>query len=141
MKRKIIPYNPKLKERARELRRTMTLAEVLLWKRLKGGQVLGCDFDRQRPLDEYIVDFYCKELCLAIEVDGKSHNNRHVQDAQRQRRLEELGVTVLRFWDHDVKTDMESVIDRIVGWIRAHPDEPARNPPRPSGTPPEEGML
>ena len=136
MKRKIIPYNPKLKERARELRRNMTLAEVLLWKRLKAGQILGYKFNRQRPLDEYIVDFYCKELLLAIEVDGRSHNNRQGQDAQRERRLEELGVTILRFWDHDVKTDMESVVARIAEWVRAHPNEPARNPPRlrhPSG--------
>ena len=125
MKRKIIPYNPKLKDRARELRRNMTLAEVLLWKRLKGGQILGADFDRQRAIDEYIVDFYCKELLLAIEVDGKSHNNRRDQDSQRQRRLEELRVTVLRFWDHAVKTDLESVITRIGEWIGEHRDEPA----------------
>ena len=76
MKTKIIPYNPKLKRYARELRKTMTLSEVLLWKELKQKQILGYDFDRQRPIDEYIVDFYCKELNLAIEIDGITHHNR-----------------------------------------------------------------
>jgi very-short-patch-repair endonuclease len=62
MKRKIIPYNPKLKELARKLRKDMTLSEVLLWQELKSRQMMGYDFDRQRPIDNYIVDFYCKDL-------------------------------------------------------------------------------
>jgi len=70
MKRKILPYNPKLKEYARRNRRNMLLPEVLLWNELKNGKMLGFDFDRQRPIDQFIVDFYCKDLMLAIEVDG-----------------------------------------------------------------------
>jgi very-short-patch-repair endonuclease len=61
----------------------MTLAEILLWKRIKGRQILGCDFDRQRPIGEYIVDFYCKMLRLAIEVDGRSHDFKEDQDVRR----------------------------------------------------------
>ena len=60
MKRKIIPYNPKLKDLAKELRQNMTLSEILLWKKLRNKQMFGYDFDRQRPIDEYIIDFYCK---------------------------------------------------------------------------------
>jgi very-short-patch-repair endonuclease len=67
MRRKIIPYNHKLKQLARNLRNNSTLAEVLLWRELKGKQVRGYDFHRQKPIDKYIVDFYCPDLLLAIE--------------------------------------------------------------------------
>ena len=97
MKRKIIPYNPKLKEYARKLRNNSTLSEVLLWNHLKGKQMKGFDFHRQKPIDNYIVDFYCSELLLAIEVDGGSHDRADavVKDRVRQRRLESLGVKFL----------------------------------------------
>ncbi|MGI9542140.1 MAG: endonuclease domain-containing protein, partial [Cyclobacteriaceae bacterium] len=71
-RRKIIPYNPKLKAIAKMLRKNMTLSEVLLWNELKQKQMLGHDFDRQRPINIFVVDFYCKDLRLAIEVDGDS---------------------------------------------------------------------
>jgi len=70
---KIVPYNPELKSLAKELRRNMTLSEVLLWNELRKKQMLGFDFDRQRPIYNFIVDFYCKELSLAIEIDGDTH--------------------------------------------------------------------
>lgn len=73
-RRKIIPYNPALKEKARELRNNSTISEIFLWQFLKGKQMLGYDFHRQKPLDEYIVDFFCNELMLAIEIDGESHS-------------------------------------------------------------------
>jgi len=78
MRRKILPYNPKLKPLAKALRKNMTLAEVLLWNKLKQKQMLKYDFDRQRPIDNYIVDFYCKDLMLAIEIDGSSHEFEEV---------------------------------------------------------------
>jgi len=88
LRRKIIPYNPKLKPLAKKLRNNMTLSEVLLWNELKGKRILGYDFDRQKPIDNYIVDFYCKELFLAIEVDGDSHyhDDAPIKDAIRQKR-------------------------------------------------------
>ena len=73
-KRKIIPYNPILKERAQELRNNSTFSEIMLWNHLKKKQMRGFDFDRQRPIDNYIVDFYCKDLFLAIEIDGERHH-------------------------------------------------------------------
>lgn len=93
----------------------MTLGEVLLWNQLKQGQMHGCDFDRQRPIDRFIVDFYCKELMLAIEIDGASHNSPEAQakDQTRQERLESLGVTMLRFTESDVRNDMGSVLGAI----------------------------
>lgn len=77
---KILPYKPHLKEYATKLRKNMTLAEVLLWNKLKRRQMLGHDFDRQRPIADYVVDFYCKALRLAIEVDGHSHDYKERKD-------------------------------------------------------------
>ena len=118
-KRKIIlPYNPLLKERARELRNKSTLSEVLLWRHLKGRQILGHDFDRQKPIDNFIVDFFCNELMLAIEIDGDSHNAKIDQDIERQRRLEGLGVRFLRFTDLEVKQNIDGVVSFIKNSIR-----------------------
>ena len=75
MKRQIIPYNPILKELAKKLRQNMTFTEVKLWNELKNGKMLGYDFDRQRPIGNFIVDFYCKDLLLALEIDGITHRD------------------------------------------------------------------
>jgi len=116
-KHKIIPYNPELKELARQLRKNMTLSEVLLWNELKQKKILGFDFDRQTPIDNYIVDFYCKELSLAIEIDGDSHTYRYDYDEERQRELEKLGVSFLRFDDLEVKRNMWNVLRVIEDWV------------------------
>ena len=106
----------------------MTFAEVLLWNQLKQKQMLGYDFDRQRPIDEYIVDFYCKDLMLAIEIDGISHISEEAieNDEKRQNKLEESGVSFLRFDDREVRNDLENVLMTIEGWIEdweeAHPE-------------------
>ena len=104
----------------------MTLAEVLLWQELRAGQMLGYDFDRQRPIDKYIVDFYCKELQLAIEIDGSSHDHHEAveKDTKRQTRLESLGVNFLRFDDLDVKQNLGYVLDTIQDWIETRKDPP-----------------
>jgi len=120
MRRRVIRYNPRLKELARELRKQSTLAEVLLWTQLKRRQLLGYRFLRQKPIDEYIVDFFCRELMLAIEVDGDSHNEKAEEDRQRQQRLESLGIRFLRFTDRDVKTNLRGVVLAIEAWIAAH---------------------
>jgi very-short-patch-repair endonuclease len=126
MRRKIIPYNPKLKSLAKALRKNMTLSEVLLWQEIKGKQLLGYDFDRQRPIDNFIVDFYCKELQLAIEIDGDSHDYEYVRtnDERRQQILESLGVNFLRFDDIDIKTNISVVIEEIQDWIEQNGPTP-----------------
>jgi very-short-patch-repair endonuclease len=123
-----------LKSLARDLRRNMTLSEVLLWKEIKNKSILGYDFDRQRPIGNFIVDFYCKELSLAIEIDGDTHIYRYDYDEERQRELEKLGVHFLRFEDIEVKRNMTNVLRVIEDWIvknRPTPD-PSRegNPMR-----------
>ncbi|MDB5029293.1 endonuclease domain-containing protein [Mucilaginibacter sp.] len=109
---RIIPYNSNLKRLANKLRKDMTYGEVLLWNELKENKLFGFDFDRQRCIDNYIVDFYCKELFLAIEIDGMSHNNEETfaKDEIRQRKLEELGVRFIRFSESEVKNDMMNVL-------------------------------
>jgi very-short-patch-repair endonuclease len=118
MQRKILPYNPMLKDLAKRLRKNMTLSEVLLWNELKNKKMLNMDFDRQRPILNYIVDFYCKDLMLAIEVDGDSHNSKYEQDKIRQKELENAGVRFLRFDDLEVKKDIVNVLREIENWIQ-----------------------
>src|SRR5690606_1871782 len=117
--RKIIRYNPNLKELARQLRNNSTKAEIILWQKLKRKQMYGYDFHRQKPLDNYIVDFFCHELMLAIEVDGYSHQFEEVydKDVKKTQRLNELGVTVLRFTDNEVLKEMFSVMLAVENYI------------------------
>ena len=119
MQRKIIPYNPKLKELAKKLRKTMTFSEVKLWNELKNGQLMGYDFDRQRPIGNYIVDFFCKDLQLAIEVDGITHLDEKVimKDFVRQEEIESFGVNFLRFDALLVVNKVEAAVREIRNWI------------------------
>jgi very-short-patch-repair endonuclease len=119
MQRKIIPYNPKLKELAKQLRQNMTFSEVKLWNELKNGQLMGYDFDRQRPIGNYIVDFFCKDLQLAIEVDGITHLDEKVivKDFIRQEDIESYGVSFLRFDALLVVNKVEAAVREIRDWI------------------------
>ena len=119
MKRKIIPYNPILKELAKKLRQNMTFSEVKLWNELKNGQMMGYDFDRQRPIGNYIVDFYCKDLQLALEIDGITHQDKKIiiKDRVRQKELETLEIKFLRFDALLVVNKVEAVVREIERWI------------------------
>jgi very-short-patch-repair endonuclease len=110
-----IPYNRTLREFSRELRSHSTLSEILLWQKLRAGQFRGYNFNRQKPLGNYIVDFYCRKTNLVIEVDGGSHDYEEavVEDRKRQKILEELGVSFLRFSDWEVKNAMSFVLGEI----------------------------
>ncbi|MDZ7399589.1 MAG: DUF559 domain-containing protein [candidate division KSB1 bacterium] len=115
----IIPYNPKLKTLARELRKNATYSEKILWNAIRRKQ-LGYEFHRQVPIDEFIVDFYCHELMLAIEIDGISHEAEYakINDKERQSKIENFGVSFLRFDDEFVKANPDKVISEIENWIR-----------------------
>ena len=119
MKRKIIPYNPNLKELAKNLRNNSTKAEIILWQKLKRKQMYGYDFQRQKPIDNYILDFYCYELNLGIEVDGYSHEFLEVyqKDTIKEKKMLELGINVLRFTDNQVLKDTENVLRAIEFYI------------------------
>jgi very-short-patch-repair endonuclease len=117
LREKIIPYNQHLKPLARQLRNQSSLAEILLWQQLETKKMLGYDFDRQKPIGRFIVDFFCTELMLTIEIDGESHRQNAMGDRERQARLESLGVRFLRFEDRMVKQDMRNVLASIQSWI------------------------
>lgn len=112
----------------------MTLSEVLLWDQLKQKKMLGFDFDRQRPIDNFIVDFYCKDLMLAIEIDGASHNHEESfkADVKRQNILEKLGVRFLRFDDLEVKKNMSNVLKTIQYWIEENVNKEMEEKPTPN---------
>ena len=115
-----IPYKPQLQNHASWLRKNLTISEIILWQKLKGKQLLGCKFIRQKPILKYIVDFYCKELKLVIEIDGISHGYKINYDLIRQKDIETAGLHVLRFNDEEVKQDSENVIQQVVDWINQH---------------------
>jgi very-short-patch-repair endonuclease len=112
-----ISYNPYLKEKARELRNNSTLGEILLWKKLRGKQFYGFDFHRQKPILNYIVDFYCYKLKLIIEIDGYSHNFKADEDKKRDFELTELGFTVLRFSEGEVRNNLDLVLNSLSTFI------------------------
>ena len=117
-------YNPKLKILARNLRKNSTLSEVLLWNQLKSRKMKGYQFMRQKPIDNYIVDFYSSKLKLVIEINGVSHIEKSYIDKKRQIKLESLGLTVLRFNDLDVKKNMNGVLQVLGGWVDEFEKQP-----------------
>ena len=119
-KQNILSYNPELKELAKQLRNNSTLSEVLLWQKLKGKQMRGYGFHRQKPIQHYIVDFFCHELMLALEIDGITHNEKIDYDMHRQKQIELLGIHFLRFNDSDVKENLAGVLAAIEMWIDEH---------------------
>ncbi len=100
---------PAIRDRARELRKTPTEAERLLWKYLRRRQLNGHRFRRQHPIGPYVVDFYSFEQHVAVELDGGQHNQRTDYDAERTVFLESKGVRVLRFWNNEVLGDIGTV--------------------------------
>ena len=120
----VLKYNPDLRQRARELRAAPTDSERLLWSRLRRRQVLGVQFYRQRPIGNYIVDFYAPSIGLVIEVDGSQHYEagHRSRDRDRDAYLTGNGLTVLRFSNLDVLKNpdgvTEAIFDRIDGDLK-----------------------
>jgi very-short-patch-repair endonuclease len=113
----LIKYNSKNKHLSRVLRKKSTLAEVLLWNELKGRKILNYQFMRQKPIGNYIVDFYCSPLKLVVEIDGLTHIGKEDYDLKREKYLTSIGLIVLRFFDNDVKQNMSGVIGALYEWI------------------------
>jgi very-short-patch-repair endonuclease len=100
-------------ELAKMLRNTMTYHENLLWEKLKGKQICGLRFRRQHPISFFIVDFYCHEARLVIEVDGEIHVDKIDYDDGRSAEMEKFGIKVIRFTNLEVENIIEKVIRRI----------------------------
>jgi very-short-patch-repair endonuclease len=118
----LLKYNPQLRTSARQLRNNLTDAEQRLWSRVRGKQILGIQFYRQRPIGNYNVDFYAATTRLVIEVDGAQHleSAQARNDKQRSEYLSALGLKVLRFDDRQVLLQLESVMEEIYRAVDEH---------------------
>ncbi|BBL70539.1 endonuclease domain-containing protein [Methylogaea oryzae] len=122
-----------MKELARTLRQQQTDVEELLWYRLRNRRMNGCKFRRQEPIGPYVADFLCMQPKLIIELDGGQHGEQLEKDQHRTQYLETLGYRVLRFWNHEVLTNLEAVLEVIHLATANHPPHP--NPlPKGEGT-------
>ncbi len=113
----IIQFNDHLKQKARRLRNNSTAGEINLWNHLKSRQLMGLRFLRQKPIENYIVDFYCHKLKLVIEIDGGSHDWKSEYDLDRQNKLEELGYTVFRYSEYKAKYRVEDILSSLIIFI------------------------
>jgi len=112
----MLPYNKNLLLRSRELRNNMTDTEKALWSRLRGKQLKGYQFYRQKIIGNYIVDFYCAKAKLVVEVDGAQHYSEEMLEADKQREdyLRENALTVIRFSNLEVQKNLDGVVERIL---------------------------
>ena len=128
-----VPYYVRAKKRwAKQLRKEETDAERLLWYRLRNRQIANSKFRRQHVIDPYIVDFICLEHRLAVEVDGGQHAERIPEDSRRTEFLASKGFRVLRFWNNDVLTQTEGVLESIYSALVEDPS-PQPSPQRGEG--------
>lgn len=112
-----LPYNSHLKKLLPGKRKARILSEVLFWKQVRARNFHNIDFDRQRIIGNYIVDFYIKTLGLIIEIDGSSHNEKEIYDGIRQTYLESLNLKIFRITDFDVKNNLALVMKELENYI------------------------
>jgi very-short-patch-repair endonuclease len=119
---------------ARKLRRASTDAELRLWRHLRNRNFAGLRFARQVPIGPYVADFVCRARKLVIELDGGQHAEQANDDAKRTAELEALGYRILRFWNNDVLTNTDSVLEAIRLDLKLEPSAPPPHPdPLPRG--------
>lgn len=106
-----LPYNKNLIHRARELRKAGSLPEALLWREIKGRKINGLDFDRQKIIGNYIVDFFCASVATVIEIDDKTHDMKEEYDISRDKFLSELGLNIIHFSAKDVLKNPKAVAE------------------------------
>ena len=112
--------SPNIFEKATALRKNMTLAELILWKKLRDRKLFKTKFRRQHPVSIFIVDFYCHEYKLAVEIDGEIHLNEEANeyDSDRTNHLNKFGIKVLRFSNDQIIFNIDSVIIKILEEIQ-----------------------
>lgn len=113
---KFLRNDPTLKQRRRELRRNQTEAEKVLWAHLRNRQFYDMKFFRQYSIGPYILDFYCPTMKLAVELDGGQHNQceNKEYDSARSEYLKAQAIDVIRFWNHEVLLDIQSVLAELM---------------------------
>lgn len=112
-----LPYNIKLKSRAKALRKAGNYAEVVFWKQVHQNKFHSIDFDRQRIIGNYIVDFYVKTLGLIVEIDGESHNNKEKYDEKRELYFKSLGLNLFKISTNRVLHDLDNVMNELEEFI------------------------
>ena len=112
-----LPKNKELLDRSRSLRKGYVLSEVIFWKQVRNKEFHQIDFDRQRIIGNYIVDFYIKSLGIVIEIDGSSHNDKEEYDQNRQQFLESLDLKVYRISDFRAKNDLLNIMKELEDYI------------------------
>ena len=122
--------NPKYLDFVRKLRKAQTDAEQLMWLMLRDRRLLDLKFRRQHPVEPYVLDFYCNDMKLAIELDGGQHNEPETRkkDKKRAQFLENQGIRVLRFWDHEVLKETEAVLEAICFVVEKKREDHQRQP-------------
>jgi very-short-patch-repair endonuclease len=108
------------KSKARRLRKSMTAAEKTLWNKLRRGQLNGMYFRRQHPYGNYILDFFCHEANLVVEVDGAIHMSSKEYDEERTQYLESTGLRVIRFKNDEIQENVDNVIKTIYVFLNHH---------------------
>ncbi|MBS4007544.1 MAG: endonuclease domain-containing protein [Clostridium sp.] len=127
-----LPFNPTLRHKARELRKAGNLSEVLLWNQLKKHKFRDFDFDRQKVIGNYIVDFFCADSKVVLEIDGSSHDEKIEYDTARDAFLEGMGLTVIHIQAKDILNNLDSVMEMLESC-------PFLTAPARCATPPPEG--
>jgi len=119
----VLYYKKHLKKYSRQLRKNMTEAEKQLWSKVRNKQLEKCQFYRQKPIGDFIVDFYCPKSGLVIELDGGQHYDKNMEERDKSRDgyMKKLGFTVLRFSDREVFENMEGVLEKILNEISPNP--------------------
>ena len=106
--------NPLTRIHARELRHGQTPIEERLWRELRSRQLVGMKFRRQHPIGSFIVDFYCADKRLVVEIDGDSHADQIAYDKRRTKWLEDQGYRVIRFTNREVLNQLSAVLEKIM---------------------------
>lgn len=117
---------PEINGNVKALRKNMTKAEEILWERLNKKQILGLRFRRQHPINIFIVDFYCHNARLVIELDGEIHDlpENKIYDSRREEELRELGLEIIRFKNEEIYDNLESVLDKITEVVKNRIENP-----------------
>ena len=132
---------PDIYEKARELRKSMTEAEEILWNHLKNNKLRGLKFRRQHPCGIYYLDFFCEEAALNVELDGSQHGfpDQRKKDQEREKFLQSQGIKTLRFWNSHLRRNAQNIRDTIFNELQNRAPHPLPEFTRPLKPPEQDG--